>query len=113
MDAINTIIATIAFDHFRDAGDFFMLCNIWMGLQMKDEVDAKAWADLKWHQFIGQDNVLAQLSVDSCITVWGDQEGHTVITTHKREWSKSVSVALVKNWTDEMDKGSGNGELVG
>ncbi|KIJ41621.1 hypothetical protein M422DRAFT_255239 [Sphaerobolus stellatus SS14] len=87
-------------------GDFFMLWNIWMGLQMKDEVDAKAWADLKWHQFIGQDNVLAQLSVDSCITVWGDQEGDTVITIHKREWSKSVSVALVKNWTDEMDKGS-------
>ncbi|KIJ53044.1 hypothetical protein M422DRAFT_243012 [Sphaerobolus stellatus SS14] len=83
-----------------------MLWDIWMGLQMKDEVDAKAWADLKWRRFIGQDNVLTQLSVDSCITVRGDQEGHTVITTHKQEWSKSVSVVLVKNWTDGMDEGS-------
>ncbi|KIJ24009.1 hypothetical protein M422DRAFT_275313 [Sphaerobolus stellatus SS14] len=73
---------------------------------MKDEADAKAWADLKWRRFIGQDNVLAQLSVDCSITVRGDQEGHTIITTHEREWSKSVSVALVKNWTDEMDEGS-------
>ncbi|KIJ26895.1 hypothetical protein M422DRAFT_271993 [Sphaerobolus stellatus SS14] len=47
-----------------------------------------------------------RLSVDSCITVRGDQEGHTVITTYEREWSKSVSVVLVKNWTDEMDEGS-------
>ncbi|KIJ52327.1 hypothetical protein M422DRAFT_243121 [Sphaerobolus stellatus SS14] len=50
--------------------------------------------------------IVIKPTVDISRVVRGDQEGHTVITTHKREWSKSVSVVLVKNWTDQMDEGS-------
>ncbi|KIJ46763.1 hypothetical protein M422DRAFT_249490 [Sphaerobolus stellatus SS14] len=84
-------------------GDIFILWDIWMSIQFGERVDEKAWLDLEWCRFLAEGSILVRLSKESCITVWGDQEGNTVIDIREEEWSLPSSVSSVKDWANGMD----------